>query len=375
MACLEGVKVLDLSRLLPGPYCSMILADFGAEVIKIEEPVLGDYARDFWPKEDGKSVFFSILNKNKKSISLNLQKEEGKKIFYRLAKDADIILESFRPGVTERLGIDYEKINSINPRIIYCSLTGYGQKGPYKDRAGHDLNYISISGMLSLLGQGKDIPSVPGVQISDVAGALTGVNGILLALLERNNSGQGQYVDISLTDCALALLPIPASIYLGSGQIPPLEGSFLTGAEPNYNIYETKDGKYLAVGALEKKFWSNFCRGIKRADLIEELTEQEKYPLLKKQVSNEIIKKTQEEWLEIFENLDACVTPVNNIAEAFKDPQLRDLKMCESIKLSRTPAKFYGEVPDLGEHTENYLLDCGYSLEEIEKLRVNNVIK
>ena len=218
MKALEGIRVLDLTRLLPGPFATMFLADFGAEVIKIEQPGEGDYSREYEPKRGGIGYRFLIINRNKKSVTINLKKAKGKEIFLKLAEKADVIIESFRPGVMSRLGLDYETLSRLNPQIVFCSLSGYGQTGPYTMDAGHDLNYVSTAGITSLTGEHGGDPVIPGIQIADLTGGLMAVIGILIAIQGRKTIGRGQYVDASLFASALAMLPADASILFGSGK-------------------------------------------------------------------------------------------------------------------------------------------------------------
>ena len=252
MGSLDGVKVLDLTRMVPGPFCTMILADFGADVIMIEQPggpALGQRRKNFH------------IDRNKKSIILNLKDRQAKDILYRLASDADILVEGFRPGTVEKLGIDYKHLEKINPGLIYCSISGYGQTGPYSSRVGHDINYMALSGILSLTGKRNETPIIPGTQVADVAGgSLMATIAILVALHHREKTGQGQYIDISMVDGALSLGPISFWEYFSTGKAPEREGHRYLGAVPCYNVYETKDGKYVSIGAVETTFWVTFCR-------------------------------------------------------------------------------------------------------------------
>ncbi len=255
---LSGIRVLDLSRMLPGPYCSMILADHGAQVIAIEDKKF---------QEDG--LFFSDLNRNKRHMSLNLKSPEGLAIFFRLAEKADVILEGFRPGVVGRLGVDYQAVQKINPRIIYCSISGYGQTGPLRDRAGHDVNYLSTAGILGLIGEKDRPPTIPGVQVADIAGgSMNAAVGILLALIAREKTGQGQYVDISMTDGMVGFLSLPYFFAERNGRQPKPADSLLSHRYGCYNTYVTADGRYLALGAVENRFWRGLCEHLKRPEFI-----------------------------------------------------------------------------------------------------------
>lgn len=368
---LQSIRVLDLSRLLPGPFCTMLLADFGAEVIKIEAPDLGDYARQYEPKIDENSVMFHSLNRNKKSVTLDLKTDEGKDQFFQMVGKADVVVESFRPGVMKRLGLDFPVLEKINPRLIYCAISGYGQTGPYAEMPGHDINYISFAGLLELMGEKDGKPIVPAVQVADLAGgAYPAVTGILLALLEREKSGKGQFIDISMMDGVISLLQSTLPNYLMKN-IPSKRGEqMLSGGLACYEVYQTKDGRWLAVGALEMKFWRVFCQKIGKPEWIALLNEQDEVQYkLKHDIQTVMYTKTLAEWMDIFEDAEACVSPVLNFAELVNHPQVQARKMFEAIeqdgipvkhigipiKLSRTPGKIRAAAPKLGEHTEYYL--------------------
>jgi crotonobetainyl-CoA:carnitine CoA-transferase CaiB-like acyl-CoA transferase len=368
---LQSIRVLDLSRLLPGPFCTMLLADFGAEVIKIEAPELGDYARHYEPKIDENSVMFHSLNRNKKSVTLDLKTDEGKDQFLQMVGKADVVVESFRPGVMKRLGLDFPVLEKINPRLIYCAISGYGQTGPYAEMPGHDINYISYAGLLELMGEKDGKPIVPAVQVADLAGgAYPAVTGILLALLEREKSGKGQFIDISMMDGVISLLQSTLPNYLMKN-IPSKRGEqMLSGGLACYEVYQTKDGRWLAVGALEMKFWRIFCQKLGKPEWIPLLNEPDEVQYkLKHDIQNVIYTKTLEEWMDIFDDAEACVSPVLNFAELVNHPQVQARKMFEAIeqdgipvkhigipiKLSRTPGKIRAAAPKLGEHTEYYL--------------------
>ena len=268
---LDGIRVLDLSRLLPGPYASHMLASFGAEVIKIERPGEGDYMRDFLPKVQGLNATFLTINRGKKSIAIDLKHEEGKKAFIALAKKSDVVLDGFRPGVMERLGVGYPQLSEVHPKLIYAALTGYGQSGPHALDAGHDLNYVATSGMLDLLGENDGMPAIPGVQLADVAGgALPTVIGILLALHHRSKTKKGQMVDISIFDALLGLMPGQIANYTATKRRPKRGYERLFGRYACYNIYPVRNGRYLSVAALEPKFWRTLCEVIEREDLIDD---------------------------------------------------------------------------------------------------------
>ncbi|MGA8943054.1 MAG: CaiB/BaiF CoA-transferase family protein [Thermoactinomyces sp.] len=388
---LASLRVLDLSRLLPGPYCTMLLADFGAEVIKIEDPGLGDYARSFGPGWGEDSAFFSSLNRNKKSVTLNLKSEEGKAIFKEMVQKADVLVESFRPGVMNRLGLGYDTLKEIQPGLIYCAITGYGQDGPYKDRPGHDINFLSLAGLLDLQGERNGKPVLSPVQIADLGGgALLAVTGIMFALFSRQATGKGQLVDISMLDGAISWMQAILPRFLATGEVPARGEPFLSGGLASYGIYETADGRYLAVGALEHKFWKNFCRIIGRETWVSRLNapgpEQEE---MKQEIASIIAKKTCSEWMELFEGVDACVSPVLDMEEMMRDPQVLHRQMildCKHpvygnirlpgipIKMSETNGSVRSFAPALGEHNRFYLKELGYSDKEIDRLKKDKVI-
>lgn len=389
MKALQGIKILDMSRLLPGPYCSMLLADFGADVIKIEDPKLGDYCRDFEPKIVNTSMWHLMLNRNKRSLTIDLSKPAGKELFLQMVKDADVVLEGYRPGVLNKLGVGYTIASSINPRIIYCSITGYGKTGPYVKDAGHDLNYVSLAGITAMSGEKNGKPAVPGVLISDMSAGMQAAIAILIALRHRDQTGQGQEIDISLHNTALSLLPTAASCLFGDASIAKRGTHWFTGSQPNYNIYETADGRYLAVACFEYKFWHNMCSAMQRLDLIDKLDRAELFAQTTQELQQDFLSKTAAEWLQIFDGKDTCVTPVLTYAEAAVDPHCLAnemvLKVADdkygkhrqigfAMKLSKTPASIDRHAPELGENSEEVLLENGFSSEQINKLRELKII-
>lgn len=370
MQALEGIRILDLSRLLPGPYCTMLLADFGAEVIKIEEPGRGDYARSFPPFLKDFGYWHLQLNRNKKSVVLDLKSAEGRENFLALVRTADVVVESFRPGVLEKLGIDYAAAKAVNPRIIYCSLTGYGKKGPLAQQADHDIGYVSLAGITAMSGEAGGRPAIPGVLMSDMNASMAAGMAIMIALHHAQRTGEGQEIDISLYNVAMTLMPGAASLYFGSGFVAERGNNWLTGKNPNYNIYATKDGRYLSVGCLEKKFWTNLCEVLERIDLIDKIDDEKNYRYLQEELSNEFSRRTLKEWQELLEGKDTCVTAVLDFAEAVAseqtkanemvldvhDQELGDYKQLGfAMKLSRTPAGLRKRAPRLGENTKELL--------------------
>ena len=372
MQALNGIRILDLSRLLPGPYCTMLLADFGAEVIKIEEPGRGDYARSFPPFIKDFGYWHLQLNRNKKSVVLDLKSEEGRENFLKLVRTADVVVESFRPGVLKKLGIDYATAKTVNPRIIYCSLTGYGKKGPLAHQADHDIGYVSLAGITAMSGEAGGRPAIPGVLMADMNASMAAGMAIMIALHHAQRTGEGQEIDISLYNVAMTLMPGAASLYFGSGFVAERGNNWLTGANPNYNIYATKDGRYLSVGCLEKKFWSNLCLVLERTDLIDKIDDEKNYSYLKEELGNEFSKRTLKEWQNLLAGKDTCVTPVLDFAEAVAaeqtqanemvldvhDEELGDYKQLGfAMKLSKTPACLCKRAPRLGENTDELLCE------------------
>jgi len=394
MRPLEGITVLDLTRLLPGPYGTMLLGDLGAEVIKVEEPEQGDYARWYPPHINQVGSRHLLLNRSKKSITLNLKNPEGRAVLLKMVeKGADALIEQFRPGVMDRLGVGYKDLEKVNPRLIYCSLTGFGQDGPYRDLAGHDINYIGIGGILGLTGHQGGPPAIPGIQIADlVAGGLYSVIGILTALMARQKTGRGQFLDISMLDGVVSLIPDAASLFFAEGESPRMGERRLTGGLPQYQTYRTKDGKFLAVGALEDKFWANLSRALGKPEWARQVP-KEREPRtkeIKEDMTRIFLTKTRQEWLDILMKQDTCVTAVHSLEETFSDPQILHRKMLVEvqhpkagkikqigvpIKFSETPGAVRTPAPEMGEHTEEILKGLGYNKEAIDRLRKEGVIR
>jgi crotonobetainyl-CoA:carnitine CoA-transferase CaiB-like acyl-CoA transferase len=376
------MRVLDLSRLLPGPYCSRVLADFGFEVIKIEPPGGGDWARYAPPldPETGQGLVFQHLNRGKKSLTANLKTDEGRAIILKLVESADVLLESFRPGVMERLGLGYETLAQANPRLVYCSLSGYGPAGPYCQRAGHDLNYQGLAGLLDLTGPRDGPPSIPGVPLADLTGALWAATGILMALLEREDTGQGQRVDGSLLGGALSLLPLAVSQWT-AGEPPTRGTGMLSGAVVCYNLYETLDGGTMSLSALEPEFWAVFCQTVGREDLID----QQFAPALPGEPAYDqlcalFLAKTRQEWLEAFAEVDACCEPVYAVGEALESAPVQALEMLAAdglrppLQFSRPRVRAASAAPSLGEHTAEILAELGYGAATQKDLRGRGIV-
>ncbi|MGQ9573257.1 MAG: CaiB/BaiF CoA transferase family protein [Dehalococcoidia bacterium] len=397
MLALEGIRVLDLSRLAPGPYCSMLLADLGADVLLVEEP-LGSGGRHTSQAASRlaaadaseRTLAFNALSRNKRSIALNLKNEAARQIFYKLSERADVVLEGFRPGVVKRLAVDYDTLSAINPRIVYCSLSGYGQTGPYANLVGHDINYISIGGALGAIGWPGTPPAIPLNIIADFAGGgLYSAFAILAAIIARERTGRGQYIDMAMTDGVTSLLTAVASQCFASGVAPKPGQSLLNGAAPFYHVYETKDGKWLSIGCLEPWFWEALCRAMGCEDFIPYQVNADKYPEMFEYFWREFRTRTRDEWFEYLRQFDICVAPVYSLDEVFDDPQVRARGMLVELehptvgkvrqvgigaKLSETPGSVRSLAPRRGQHTEEVLLDLGYSQERIGSLRADGAI-
>ncbi len=377
---LEDVRVLDLSRLLPGGFCSLMLADFGAEVLKVEDTGMGDYLRWSPPyyegaQESARSALYLALNRNKRSIRVNLKKERGKEVLRRLARDYDVLLESFRPGVLDRLGVGYETLRAKNAGLVYCAITGYGQDGPYRDRSGHDMNYLGLVGLLGLTGDRDGPPVQPAGQIADIGGgALMAAFGVLAALRERDRSGEGQLVDVSMADGALSWLAMVAGRYFADGVAPRRGDLELAGRLVCYRPYACKDG-HVTLGALEPKFWHAWCRGVGREDLIDKQFEAPGTDV-HADVEEIFLARTRDEWQAFASEHDCCLEPVLDLDEALDSELVRARQMVVEldqpgtggvrqlglpVKLSRTPGEVRAPGPALGEHTREVLASLGYS--------------
>ena len=387
---LSGLRVLDLSRLLPGPFCSMLMADLGADVIKIEEPRIGDYIRWWHPKIGNNSGYHVVLNRNKRSLTLDLKRQEGREIFQRLAAGADVVLEGFRPGVMGKLGLGFEHLEKINPRLVYCSITGYGARGGFAHKAGHDINYLALNGALSY--SGKEAPTTTGVQIADLGGgALLAAFAIMAALFARVQTGRGQFVDISMTDGAFAWNCLRLGKFIADGKIPAPGDDILNHGLACYNIYETADGRHMSLGALEPRFWQSFCRaaGKKEWDVPDYFEPGEHQKALVSDVAEFFLKKTQAEWVEHFKEADCCCEPVLNLKEAAESQLLKDRNMVIDLvhqswgayrqlgvapKFSLTPGSIQSHAPELGEHNQQILGELGFTAEQINELQHSGVI-
>jgi alpha-methylacyl-CoA racemase len=386
---LDGVRVLDLSRLLPGGFCSLLLADFGADVLKVEDTGIGDYVRWSPPYYEGaddsaKGALFLALNRNKRSIRIDLKTEQGREVLLRLAKDADVLLESFRPGVLDRLGVGYDALREANPGLVICAITGYGQDGPLRDRSGHDMNYLGLVGLLGLTGEAGEPPIQAAGQIADIGGgALMAAFGIMAALRHRDATGEGQVVDVSMADGALSWLAMVAARHFADGIVPQRGGLELAGSLVCYRPYQCADG-WVTLGALEPKFWQAWCRGVGREDLI---PRQFDPPGSEAHVAVQAVfmERTRSQWEAFAGEHDCCLEPVLDLDEALSSELVRARGMVVEheqpgatetvrllgvpIKLSETPGDA-GRLPGpaLGEHTAEVLAAAGYSSQEIAAL-------
>lgn len=379
---LDGVRVLDLTRYLPGPYATQLLADAGAEMIKIEDTSTGDPARWMsFESEASAGTLFEAVNRGKRSVALDLKSAAGREAFFDLAREADALVEGFRPGVTERLGVDYDSIREHNPDIVYCSLSGYGGTGPYRTRAGHDLNYAAFSGLLDMTRAGEDTkPQIPGVPVGDMAGGLFAAFSLVGALCSRalGNSG-GEYLDIAMTDVLLSFSQALAPDALG-GETPRPGETALTGELPWYGVYETADGGYVTIAALEPPFWREFCETVGREDLVEMhmTTDDATCAALREELTEIFAAKTREEWAQEFGDSDATVEPVRTLSEALDHSQTDSRGVVEwNAEPARIgfPARSTDHadpgagVPAHGAHTAQVLREAGYTDEDLDELR------
>jgi len=388
---LDGIKILDLTRYLPGPFATQILADFGAEIIKVEETT-GELGRLLYPYIGGMGTRFCSVNRNKKSITLDLKSGKGKEIFRKLASGADVIIEQFRPGVMDKMGLGYNSLRAGNERLIYCSLTGYGLSGPWLNRAGHDINYLNTAGISALTAGRDGVPVMSSVQIADIAGgSLFAVIGILLALFHRTRSGKGQLCDIAMMDGALSLLSYTIGEWCGKGSVPETGREFLTGGFAMYNTYKCGDGRYVGLGAIEGKFWKGFCTKIGRDDLINCQYDLSKQEEMISDIGAVMSGRSRDEWVEFFAGSDICFTPVLDLDEVSEHEQVKAREMLHKImnfrgsgedlyvtgnpvKLSETPCEIILEFPDTGADAMKVLNDAGYTEDEVKEFIREKII-
>jgi len=381
---LRGVRVLDLSRLLPGPFCTLLLADLGAEVVKVEDVEGGDYIRAMGPTIGGQSAYFLALNAGKKSVALNLKSPAGLGIFMRMAARADVVVEGFRPGTADRLGIGYQAMKTANPGIVYCSISGYGQDGPERDRAGHDLNYIARAGILGLCGRPGGAPAIPPVQIADLSSGMFAALGITAALRESERTGEGRYLDIGMMDSALAWMVMTVAEYAagergGRGRLP------LTGKHPCYNVYRTKDGHDICLAALESKFWEAFCRTMGREDLLPlQFSERpEDFAAVEALFAG----RTRDEWAQLLKGTDFCCEVVPTLSEVLISPQAKHRGLVRDIRsgdqanillghpLRESGAYEPAACPGHGEHTAEVLSELGVTDRELAELEAAGIVR
>ncbi len=375
---LNGITVLDLSRLLPGPYATMVLADHGARVINIEDP-----------RYRSEGLLVTTITRNKEHVALDLKHAEGRRIFFELAARADVVLEGFRPGVVQRLGVDYEAIRAVKGDIIYCSLTGYGQTGPLRDRAGHDVNYLACAGVLDLMGYPGQPPAIPGIQIADMVGGLNAAIGILLALFARSRTGRGQFIDVALADGMLAMMPVVLLMRHLLGTSPQRGAGILAHRYACYNTYETRDGRYLAVGCVEARFWENLCRFLDLPDLIPLQYDETRREEIITRLRRLFRSKSLNAWDQAMEGHDICCEAVRTLDEATRAPLFKARDMIAAgdgtngrsllstgipIKLSATPGALRSSPVAFGENTTAVLAELGYADAAINDLREQGVI-
>lgn len=386
---LQGIRILDMAWFGPGPFCATILGDLGADIIKIHEPD---------PERRGSLAKYALPNdpafpgmRNCRVIGLDLKAKDGRAIFYELSKTADVIIESYRPGVTKRLGVDYKTIEKLNPKIVYASMTSYGQDGPYRDLPGHDINYISTGGLLGLTGESSGPPVLPGTLVADLtAGGMSAAIGILSALMARVETGKGQFVDVSITDGIVALMSMWINPHLAYGLAFERGDTIFTGHYPWYNVYQTKDGKYISIGAFEPWFYANLCQLLGRDDFIEhQFTEGKKREEIFQHFKQTFLTKNRDEWVDILRQKDTCVAPVYSIDELASDPQLIARGMIKEIphpvlgsvrqvgsmlKMSASPFQVRNWTTRFGQHTNEILRELGFSTKRITALRKAGVI-
>jgi crotonobetainyl-CoA:carnitine CoA-transferase CaiB-like acyl-CoA transferase len=387
---LEGYRVLDLSVAFPGSLCSRILGDLGAEVLKIENPAGGDASRIRPPVVKKTGVFFHAINRNKKSVTLDVRNPRGREILYRLAERADVFVENTRPGNLEKIGLGYADLVKVNPRIVYCSISGFGQDGPYREFPIHDVNILALSGIMDLIGEKGRAPAVPDTQFGGAAGAMNAALGILSALLSREKTGKGQYIDVSILDGMIPYMTISMCQFMHDGMLPRRGETLFGGGYAFWNVYRTKDGCYVSLGCWEKKYWENFCRVVNREDLAKE---QFIPPPRQDEIIGEVraifLEKTRAEWIKSLDPNLICYAPVNSLQEALEDPQIRhrglwfkeshpvdgqvpqpgfSLKFSEDQPGLRTPA------PGIGEHTHSILGELGIDDDELRELKAAGII-
>lgn len=391
MSALNGISVIELSRLGPGPFCGMVLGDMGAEVVRVEEPTREPLPRSMRTpgvdpkKELARHSAFNAHNRNKKSIVLNLKEPAALTIIHKMVESTDILIEGYRPGVPKRLKIDYDTLKDINPGLIYCSISGFGQDGPYSSIPGHDLNYLAAAGAAALIGKKDGPPTVPFNLMGDYAGgSMQALVGILAALYHREQTGKGQYVDISMTDGVTYMLAATASDFFMRGTIPEREKHLLSGSTPAYNVYETKDGKYITIGCLEPHFWTNLCNAVGKEEFIPIEFDEKSFEKIFSEFKQIFLTKTRDEWFELFKDKNIAVSKVLEMDELSEDPQIKAREMVIEVgkfdgetikqvgigpKLSLSPGSVRSLGPTPGQHSDEIAKSLGYSEDEITDFR------
>lgn len=377
---LTGIRVLDLTRLLPGAVCTLMLADLGADVIKVEDPNGGDYARWMPPLVEDLSIFFHMNNRDKRSLILDLKHPEGPAVLHHLVAQADVLVEGFRPDVMKRLGCGYDTLRSLNPRLIYCAISGWGADGPYAERSGHDLNYVSVAGLTGAM----ETPQVIGGQIGDMSGAYLAFSGIMAALFRRERTGEGAFVDVSLFESSLpfALYAWAEAVATGAGGG---QGS-LTGALACYRVYRTRDHQHISLAALEPKFWANFCAAVQRPDLLPDHVQPERQPVLRAELEALFASRTAAEWDALLLTADCCYARVNPPAAVSDDPHIRARQSLGTsptgipwirtpLRFSDTPSFTPGAAPAYGQHTRAVLREFGYPDSQIDSLIAAQIVR
>ncbi|HEY3060867.1 MAG TPA: CaiB/BaiF CoA-transferase family protein [Chloroflexota bacterium] len=379
MTALAGLRILDLSRLLPGPFCTQLLADLGADVIKIEEPTIGDPARHARPLQDGTGALFLLVNRNKRSVSLNLKAPAGRDVLLRLVDTADVLLDSFRPGVLDRLGLGFDVLSARNPRLVHATLSGFGQHGPYRARPAHDLNYVALAGLLGYNVDRDGAPVVPAAQVADLGGGTLGAVAILAAIVARQATGRGQFVDVSLYGAAVSWLPALLGPLFATDRAPAPGEPTLVGGLAQYDVYRTADGEYVTLGALEPKFLIAFLDAVGRP----ELADVRDAARLRTELQAVFAQRTRAQWTADLADVDTCFAPVNTLAEAICDPQAAALGLFPTLDglpqigvpmyFSETPSQLRRRPPRLGEHTAEVLAELGLNAAEVDALVAQGV--
>ena len=388
MAPLDGLRVLDLTRLMPGPLCTMILGDLGADIIKIEQPEVGDFTRVAPPFIADTGVTFLALNRNKRSITLNLKNHDSHEVVRKLVLSSDVFVESFQPGLAQSLGVGYETISGINKGTIYCSISGYGQTGPYRDLVGHDINYISYGGTLGATGQESGPPIIPATQVSDIQAALYAAMAIVAALYRREKTGKGEYIDISLMDAAVASMIIPLTFH--SAGAPVDRGTlFLSGGVPFYNVYETADHKFISIGAIEPKFWAELCRTLTLEKYEDQQFASAAFEQIRVDLAAAFRQKTRDEWVRLLNGREIPCAPVYDVDQVPGDPHVRSRGMifrmetaafgrlsqlATPIRMTKNPLSVRLPPPKLGEHTLQILHGLGYSEKDVQRFKTAGAI-